>query len=282
MGDDSKLPATVYHYCGVDGFHKIMEGRQVRLSSVRYMNDRSEQEHLLDKARSLLEEYERGANTSYILPLLKNFNRPQISPFAFCLSEEGDSLSQWRAYADAGAGFAIGFSSDCLRELANKHTVAVTRVVPIQYEDSKQMELLRSCVDGYLGSATALGRADTEAQLRALVGIWCLSAACKNRGFREEKEVRVVALPLRDQFGGGSDMPEYLRISGLHFRVASGRIVPCFTLPFPPESVTVVCLGPTNDARDDDFYLRAFLENSGYERERIKIISAEATLRSSR
>ena len=34
--------------------------------------------------------------------------------FAFCLSEKGDLLSQWRAYASDGAGISIGFSRDIL------------------------------------------------------------------------------------------------------------------------------------------------------------------------
>jgi hypothetical protein len=34
--------------------------------------------------------------------------------FAFCLSESGDLLSQWRAYARDGTGISIGFSSDFL------------------------------------------------------------------------------------------------------------------------------------------------------------------------
>lgn len=34
--------------------------------------------------------------------------------FAFCLSERGDLLSQWRAYARDGTGLSIGFDSDVL------------------------------------------------------------------------------------------------------------------------------------------------------------------------
>jgi len=34
--------------------------------------------------------------------------------FAFCLSEAGDLLSQWRAYAADGSGIAIGFDPDVL------------------------------------------------------------------------------------------------------------------------------------------------------------------------
>src|SRR5690606_28676010 len=34
--------------------------------------------------------------------------------FALCLSEKGDLLSQWRAYARDGTGISIGFSSDFL------------------------------------------------------------------------------------------------------------------------------------------------------------------------
>lgn len=36
--------------------------------------------------------------------------------FAFCLSENGDLLSQWRAYAHDGSGVSIGFSESVLKE----------------------------------------------------------------------------------------------------------------------------------------------------------------------
>jgi hypothetical protein len=36
--------------------------------------------------------------------------------FAFCLSEEGDLLSQWRSYGRDGSGIAIGFLPDMLTE----------------------------------------------------------------------------------------------------------------------------------------------------------------------
>jgi hypothetical protein len=35
----------------------------------------------------------------------------------FCMSEEGDLLSQWRAYADNGAGVSIGFNKDYFEAL---------------------------------------------------------------------------------------------------------------------------------------------------------------------
>lgn len=39
----------------------------------------------------------------------------------FCLSEDGDLLSQWRGYAADATGVAIGFSSDYLKWLSDKY-----------------------------------------------------------------------------------------------------------------------------------------------------------------
>lgn len=41
-----------------------------------------------------------------------------IDGLGFCLSKEGDLLSQWRGYADDATGVSIGFSEDYLGQLA--------------------------------------------------------------------------------------------------------------------------------------------------------------------
>jgi hypothetical protein len=52
--------------------------------------------------------------------LLEEFDRCLLQYFfavGFCLSEEGDLLSQWRGYADDGCGVAIGFESSFFSDL---------------------------------------------------------------------------------------------------------------------------------------------------------------------
>jgi hypothetical protein len=49
----------------------------------------------------------------------------------FCLSEEGDLLSQWRGYAADASGVSIGFSTKYLQELANRDVELQTLADPV-------------------------------------------------------------------------------------------------------------------------------------------------------
>lgn len=272
MGDNPHLPEIVYHYCSPSGFHGIVTSKQLWLGNVHFMNDSGEQTHLIGKAEKLLGEMARGANGQYIQPLIDNFTKLRLTPYACCFSVEGDLLSQWCAYADDATGFAVGFASEWLQEQKNKHALPVA-VWEIEYEEDRQMELLHSAIDGYVRYTTTQEHADVHEVVRALLGIWSLSAACKNSGFREERELRVMIM-LHHR-----DSQKVHGISKMHFRVAKGRIVPYFTLDFPEAAIKEIRLGPKNYARDDDFYLRKFLEENGYDCSHIKIVPSEATYR---
>lgn len=59
-------------------------------------------------------------NRDSILQLQEAFGRVEkvIDGLGFCLSEDGDSLSQWRGSAANATGVAIGFSSEYLTKLS--------------------------------------------------------------------------------------------------------------------------------------------------------------------
>ena len=47
--------------------------------------------------------------------------------FLACFSSRGDLLSQWGAYADEAAGFAIGFSGPGIDALCSNHPLKTTK-----------------------------------------------------------------------------------------------------------------------------------------------------------
>lgn len=62
-----------------------------------------------------------GLAKSYVEKLLEFISDFDefMEGLGFCLSEEPDQLSQWRGYADDGAGVAIGYSKEYLDALAS-------------------------------------------------------------------------------------------------------------------------------------------------------------------
>ena len=120
-------PPILYHYTNDVGLAGIIESGQLRFSDIFALNDPSELRHGLSIAISLLKA--RAADT-----------RPEIATFGSalerfdvdagieaaghfficCFSADGDDLGQWRAYADNGQGFALGFDTGALEDAFTK------------------------------------------------------------------------------------------------------------------------------------------------------------------
>src|SRR5687768_12796503 len=111
--------AILYHYCDAAAFQAICTSRNMRFSDLFSLNDWLEihwgysiweaaATQLLDKVgRPFLDEIDKIIHTSGMCGL----------PVASCYSLDGDVLSQWRAYADDGRGYAIGFKAKDLLKL---------------------------------------------------------------------------------------------------------------------------------------------------------------------
>jgi hypothetical protein len=93
-------------------------------------NDAKEGRHVLDAARRILPDSFRSKDTA-----LEELERiiSYVSALGFCLSEDGDVLSQWRGYADNAQGVAIGFASETLQSSIKKESrdKFVAELVPV-------------------------------------------------------------------------------------------------------------------------------------------------------
>jgi hypothetical protein len=127
---------VLYHYCPTTTFYSIVEARAVRLSSLSLSNDTLEGKLV---ARTLATLAEREGLTSrdkeYLQHGLGLFER-LVDGLGFCLSEEGDLLSQWRGYAGEAHGVAIGFSRTYLDWLGSltSFTLQKVRYDPNEHE----------------------------------------------------------------------------------------------------------------------------------------------------
>lgn len=115
-----------YHYCSVEAFYNIITCGKIRLFNLLEMNDPSELSLLkfdivagiLDALRDAASEItisngnEKIGIEKYLRSSSFNEKRQKVynTYFAFCLSREANSLSQWRLYGQNGKGFCLGFS----------------------------------------------------------------------------------------------------------------------------------------------------------------------------
>ena len=106
----------IYHYTDDVGLRGILESGRLWLTDIFSLNDPSELKHGLSLAvRILNEKAANGPEESKLFARdfgsLNEAIRRSAHYFVCSLSERGDDLGQWRAYADNGRGYALGFDA---------------------------------------------------------------------------------------------------------------------------------------------------------------------------
>lgn len=113
-------PPILYHYTSMEALLSIVSTGRIRATHIRYLNDLTEAEWLWDAITEQLELKKRSLAdpkqveyTGRILEMVEN--RRHLNEFVASFSENGDDLSQWRAYCAGGSGFSIGFETAALQ-----------------------------------------------------------------------------------------------------------------------------------------------------------------------
>jgi hypothetical protein len=244
------------------------------------LNDYMEQQWLVNKAIQHLKVFRKSSHQN-LIKLLREILKSKESPYISCFSSEPDLLSQWRAYSDDGAGYAIGFSRIHIETIISSINLGLS-LVPINYDEHKQEEMISPMVETLQEILDKYKKEKSFNPKSAIVRLGSkirnLAIGCKNPGFSEEKEWRIVY----NQYL--FDVVPWTALSGkvlstILFRNNNSRIVPYFSLAFPTEAITEIRLGPKNFARNDRNSLRSLLIASGFKYRNVKIINSEASYR---
>ena len=135
-----KKSEVLYHYCSTESFYKIISERQIKLSALSFSNDSREGRLAWKTIEKLC--IERGLNRYQISNMkgILDFFESDFDSHGFCLSEEGDLLSQWKMYADDANGISIGFSKAYLDKLrSNKKELTLSKVMYTEVEHKKTL-----------------------------------------------------------------------------------------------------------------------------------------------
>jgi hypothetical protein len=111
-------PRMIYHYTNDAGLKGIIENGSLWFSDIFDQNDPPELRHGLSMAIDILKARETPARPE-IKIFASQFERfnlddgiKQAAHFFICsFSADSDDLGQWRAYADNGRGYALGFDT---------------------------------------------------------------------------------------------------------------------------------------------------------------------------
>jgi hypothetical protein len=179
----------LYHYCDAASFSAICTSKKMRFSDLFSMNDFMEMYwgyHIWEQAasevidgvgRDFLDKIDEVIHTSGVYGLI----------LASCYSLDGDVLSQWRAYADDGRGYAIGFRAKDLMDLP-------VRPLTVLYDAKGQIAEVRDVItDLHTKENSQTEKFGGEFRETCITLSFDL-AALKNPAFREEKEIRLIHL----------------------------------------------------------------------------------------
>ncbi|MBH3005948.1 DUF2971 domain-containing protein [Serratia ureilytica] len=264
--------ALIYHYCSPQTFLKIIEGKVIWLSSTNNMNDSSEGKWYKECVNKVLSENESefgGAFCSSIKLQSEFLHKPK---YISCFSLDGDSLSQWRAYAEDGVGVAIGFNEAeldvngdlPLGHVNGKDSVSLSRVRYYKRED------LEADIKNAIERSIRSGNDSIVSQFKLVNYFYLEYLRVKNIAFAEENEKRIIFTPVYDESERISNP-----LSELAFRVSDNLLTSHLEYKFKSTAIAEVILGPKNKFTDYD--LNMFLRHHGLEHVSCK--RSEATYR---
>lgn len=235
----------LYHYTDQKGLLGILESKSVWATHLQYLNDKSEGQII---AQLLLDELNQrvtigpGEPSSPLMTLAQLMGVSIVAPegkipcsdaevfsqgfaisswvtaqdvFVSSFSEQGDLLSQWRAYSGESGGYSIGFTRSYLQSVG-AYFLAIRNgrfyddsspLIPCRYCDELEKESLKreiaQIVDSYITEAEQTKRqvvprakegfrTPAAIALRHFLPLGKRRAMTKDLAFREEAEWRLV------------------------------------------------------------------------------------------
>ena len=278
--DDERL---IYHYCSAETLLAIVQNKTLRFSDINMLNDAEEgwwgyrifeeaatnvinRTGLPKEACALIE----GLDKTFVdkIDTLWSTSGLNLISFVSCFSTERDSLSQWRAYADDGRGFAIGFRVSELRRLP-------VQILDVEYDYGKQLREMEIAIASIYMEYSEKGKDESKPWfLERCVTLAASAIAFKNPAWRDEREVRCQHMVDVDvlgdiwtmkDMGGVSDGQE---VSGqpVRFQTRNGSISSYVDMPFSVTAdrapIVEIVMGPK--CPNGPGNLRFLLGNAGY------------------
>ncbi|MGA8151521.1 MAG: DUF2971 domain-containing protein [Terriglobales bacterium] len=108
------MPDILYHYTSAEGLEGIIKRKELWATDIRFFSDSSEFQYTIDLARELSSQRTENLEKRVLREILQ-YKETDTTFCAFCLSEEGDLLSQWRGYCPREGGCSLGFSGAAMR-----------------------------------------------------------------------------------------------------------------------------------------------------------------------
>jgi hypothetical protein len=320
---NNRKPTLLFHYCNLDTFISMIKNRSVWLTDVSMSNDSQELRWFKNEFYTYI-AYKIQNNPDPItykicetiisLAIFNGYDVPyeglvphtkQIQKvnsffdfsrcYAFCLSELGDSLGQWRGYACDGMGVSIGFKRKYFDILHDACICSYNRFMfsKVNYGNKKINELFDEIWTINQNDPSASNRDRSLYIAQLLFNVSFVAPLFKNPSFQEEKEWRV-EYSIND-YDYNHKITELLNNDAMYsevykkkfefpvidFRAKENKIVPHMELTFKNMAQVIDCIiiGPKSSVTEND--MKLFLVSQGflskYDDTSIKIIKSKSS-----
>lgn len=282
---------TLYHYTTAEGLLSIIESGGLRATHFEYLSDPMEMDYGLSLAREELSRFIESSNDenrqttprgiellNEVFSYLAKGSQLAISHremYFVSFSEVGDQLSQWRAFADGGKGFSIGFTK--LRGLVDTSAPegGAINAQKVNYNKTSQLEVFYNLIRHGLSDYDNWCRTKSDSSDQPAIGdfvhgiatyIYLATRSFKAPGFSEEREWRyMVTAPLGDEDGQERKV-----------RARQGFLVPYLEIDMRDDSTNCmpierIFVGPRQDFKKTQRALTFHLQRHGYIEEPAKL-----------
>ena len=257
----------LYHYCSADTLLAILSHGTLRLCDLTTMNDSMELSWGTKLLGEILakDEVTRVVKTRTPIDEYLASGRNMFKVLACCFSTRRDQLSQWRAYANNGAGFCVGFSAKSIAAMKGNK-------IRVCYDVDAQRRMLGNAFKQILISSTTPAGLDSEKVKWGIMELLIDTAGMKNPAFSEESEVRLSNPIVVDGVGPMLKLAYPSRqkaASELKFLMRGTNPTPYSDLRLPDrvEAIREVWIGPRAEA--SEMQMQIMLGTMGYTSTRV-------------
>src|ERR1039458_1281657 len=272
--EQTPVPSLLFHYTDVSGLHGILNTAQLWATHAAYLNDRTELIHSIQLVQQLM-EHRNGSSQldgplncpadDVMLQVMQNLYR-YIDIYTVCFCENGDLLSQWRAYGPQG-GYALGFAGGGVSVMVGPRIT----LVPVIYGEEEQRQCLSDLVADWRATFRDVPPRESSPPVWGVgvlvfAEVFTLAAvAFKDAAFAEEREWRLVyrRLQLPDEGTG-------LQVAFRHRHGMLLPYVPITPLPHdraestPRLALEEITMGPRAEPQLAGYALEKFVQGLGY------------------
>lgn len=231
-------PEVLYHYTSQAGLMGIVESKSIWATKLQYLSDAAEFAYAIGLLESEVRQRE-SKSEGRVRNLLQQVSErlkgiASINIFVCGFSEDGNLLSQWRAYCPPGSGYSIGFHSAALRSSAKRQNFFLGACV---YQAGLQRTMLVELLDRAIRDCEMKPEGTQEVADDLIWRFYLLGPFLKNPAFQEEREWRLGSFPIPE-----TD-PQ------IHYREGRSMFIPYFEFHLSdadlPLDLADIYVGPT-------------------------------------